>query len=122
TYIRAGADWVTVHVEACSHLHRALSQIREAGARAGVALNPATPPECLRYILNDLDLVLVMSVNPGFGGQSFIGSAYQKVRDIKALVDTRAIDISVDARVKPDNAGALARAGGSVLVVGGGAL
>jgi ribulose-phosphate 3-epimerase len=118
TYVRAGADWVTVHVEACTHLQRALSLIREAGARAGVALNPGTSPECLRYVLDDLDLVLVMSVNPGFGGQSFISSAYQKIRDIKILVASRAVEVSVDGGVKRDNAGALARAGASVLVAG----
>src|SRR5438477_705669 len=74
TYLRAGADILTVHVEACRHLHRALTQIREAGGRAGVALNPSTPPAMVEYVLGDLDLVLVMSVDPGFGGQSFIPS------------------------------------------------
>ena len=118
TYVRAGADWVTVHVEACTHLHRVLSLIREGGARAGVALNPATPPECLRYILDDVDLVLVMSVNPGFGGQSFIPSTYQKIRDIRSLLESRTVEVSVDGGVKHDNAGAIARAGASVLVAG----
>ncbi len=80
TYVKAGADYVTVHAEACAHLERALAMIREAGARAGVALNPSTPPEVLEYVLDDLDLVLVMSVNPGFGGQSFIPTAYEKIR------------------------------------------
>jgi len=118
TYVRAGADWVTVHVEACTHLQRALAQIREAGAKAGVALNPGTSPDSLRYVLDDLDLVLVMSVNPGFGGQSFISSAYQKIRDIRSLIVSRAVEVSVDGGVKRDNAGALVRAGASVLVAG----
>jgi len=118
TYVRAGADWVTVHLEACTHLQRTLAQIREAGARAGVALNPGTSPEGLRYVLDDLDLVLVMSVNPGFGGQTFIASAYQKIRDIRSLVGSRVIEVSVDGGVKRDNAAALAQAGASVLVAG----
>src|SRR6185436_4095924 len=80
TYVRAGADLITVHVEACRHLQRCLAQIREAGARAGVALNPGTPPGAIEWVLDDIDLVLVMSVNPGFGGQSFIPTAYAKVR------------------------------------------
>lgn len=118
TYVRAGADLVTVHVEACRHLQRCLSQIREAGARAGVALNPATPPEEIRYILDDLDLVLVMSVNPGFGGQSFIPTSYAKIQEIRGLLDGRAVEVSVDGGVKRDIAGALAKAGASVLVAG----
>jgi ribulose-phosphate 3-epimerase len=118
TYVRAGADWLTVHTEACTHLQRTLAQIREAGARAGVALNPGTSPEGLRYVLDDLDLVLVMSVNPGFGGQSFIPSSYQKIRDIRSLIALRTIEISVDGGVKKDNAGALAQAGASMLVAG----
>ena len=118
TYVRAGADWVTVHLEACTHLQRTLAQIREAGARAGVALNPGTSPEGLRYVLDDLDLVLVMSVNPGFGGQTFIASAYQKIRDIRSLVGSRATEVSVDGGVKRDNAATLAQAGASVLVAG----
>src|SRR5688572_9282775 len=78
-FVRAGADYVTVHAEATAHLQRALAQIREAGARAGVSLNPSTPPEVVEYVLDDVDLVLVMSVNPGFGGQKFIPSAYAKL-------------------------------------------
>ncbi len=80
TFVRAGADLVTVHVEACPHLHRTLHQIREAGAKAGVALNPSTPPQAIEWVLDSLDLILVMSVNPGFGGQSFIPSSLAKVR------------------------------------------
>src|SRR5262249_49329322 len=118
TYIRAGADLVTVHVEACPHLQRTLTQIREAGARSGVALNPSTPPSVLEYVLADLDLILVMSVNPGFGGQSFIPTAYAKLRQLRALAGSRAIELSVDGGVSPRNAGALAEAGAGVLVAG----
>jgi len=118
TYVKAGADYLTVHVEACPHLERALTLIREAGARSGVALNPSTPPEVLQYVLDDLDLVLVMSVNPGFGGQSFIPTAYEKIRRLRALLGTRDILVSVDGGVKVENAGPLARAGATVLVAG----
>jgi ribulose-phosphate 3-epimerase len=118
TYVRAGADLVTVHVEAATHLQRCLAQIREAGGRAGVALNPATPPSSMAYVLEDLDLILVMSVNPGFGGQSFIPTTYEKIREIKALLGSRPVDISVDGGVKRDNAGRLAAAGATVLVAG----
>ncbi|HET7875912.1 MAG TPA: ribulose-phosphate 3-epimerase [Methylomirabilota bacterium] len=118
TYVRAGADWVTVHAEACPHLQRVLAQIREAGARAGVALNPSTPPGVLQYVLDDLDLVLVMSVNPGFGGQSFIATSFEKVRQLRALLGNRPALVSVDGGVKKDNAGALAKAGAQVLVAG----
>ncbi len=105
TYVKAGADYVTVHAEACAHLERALAMIREAGARAGVALNPSTPPEVLQYVLDDLDLVLVMSVNPGFGGQSFIPTAYEKIRRLRAMLADRPVLVSVDGGVKADNAG-----------------
>ena len=118
TYVRAGADLVTIHVEACPHLQRCLAQIREAGARAGVALNPSTHPGALEYVLDDLDLILVMSVNPGFGSQSFIPSAYAKVRQLKTLAAHRPIEISVDGGVNPDRAAALAQAGAGVLVAG----
>jgi ribulose-phosphate 3-epimerase len=118
TYVKAGADFVTVHAEACTHLQRALSQIREAGARAGVALNPSTPPEVLQYVLDDLDLVLVMSVNPGFGGQSFIPTAYEKIRRTRALLAGRDVLVSVDGGVKASNAPLLAQAGATVLVAG----
>jgi ribulose-phosphate 3-epimerase len=117
-FVAAGADIVTVHVEACPHLQRVLTQIREAGARAGAALNPATPPETLAYVLDDLDLVLVMSVNPGFGGQRFIPSAYAKLRRLRAMLGERAVDISVDGGVKPERVRPLAEAGATVLVAG----
>jgi ribulose-phosphate 3-epimerase len=118
TYVRAGADMVTVHVEACPHLQRCLTRIREAGAKAGVALNPSTPPGILRYVLDDLDLVLVMSVNPGFGGQSFIPASYAKVREVRSLIGPRPIEISVDGGVGTSRAAALAEAGADILVAG----
>jgi ribulose-phosphate 3-epimerase len=118
TYVRAGADWITIHAEACPHLERALTQIREAGARAGVALNPSTPPGVIEYVLDDLDLVLVMSVNPGFGGQSFIPTAYEKIRKVRALLGKRPVLISVDGGVKREHAASLAQAGAEVLVAG----
>jgi ribulose-phosphate 3-epimerase len=118
TYVKSGADYVTVHVEASTHLERTLSLIREAGARSGVALNPSTPPEVLQYVLDDLDLVLVMSVNPGFGGQSFIPTAYQKIRRVRAMLGDRPALLSVDGGVKADNAAPLAQAGATVLVAG----
>ena len=117
-FVAAGADMVTVHAEATPHLQRVLAQIREAGAKAGVALNPSTPPDVLEYVLDDLDLVLVMSVNPGFGGQAFIPSAYEKIRRIKALVAGRPIEVSVDGGVKRDHVRPLADAGATVLVAG----
>jgi ribulose-phosphate 3-epimerase len=117
-FARAGADLLTVHAEACPHLDRTLTQIRELGARAGVALNPATPPEVLEYVLDDLDLVLVMSVNPGFGGQKFIPEAYRKIRRLRTMLGTRAVEVSVDGGVKLEHARPLAAEGASVLVAG----
>jgi ribulose-phosphate 3-epimerase len=117
-FVAAGADMVTVHVEACTHLQRTLAHIRELGARAGVALNPSTPPSALEYVLDDLDLVLVMSVNPGFGGQSFIPSAHRKIRELRKLVGTRPVDVSVDGGVKAGLAKSLAEDGASTLVAG----
>ena len=118
TYVRAGADLLTVHVEACPHLARVLHQIREAGAKAGVALNPATGPQAIEWVLDNLDLILVMSVNPGFGGQSFIPSSLAKVRQVKNLIGGRPIEISVDGGVNREKAGPLARAGATTLVAG----
>jgi ribulose-phosphate 3-epimerase len=117
-FVAAGADMVTVHVEACPHLQRTLAQIRELGARAGVALNPATPVSTLELVLDDIDLVLVMSVNPGFGGQSFIPTAHRKIRELRALLGNRSVDVSVDGGVKVDLAAALAADGASTLVAG----
>jgi len=117
-FVRAGADLLTVHVEACPHLHRTLQQIKEAGAKAGVALNPSTPPDSIEWVLDSLDLILVMSVNPGFGGQSFIPHSLAKLRQIRTLVGSRPIEISVDGGVVRDKAGLLAKAGATTLVAG----
>jgi ribulose-phosphate 3-epimerase len=117
-FVRSGADLLTVHAEACPHLHRTIQQIKEAGARAGVALNPSTPPENIEWVLDDLDLILVMSVNPGFGGQSFIPGSLAKLRQIKSLVGSRPIEISVDGGVNRDRASLLAQAGATTLVAG----
>jgi ribulose-phosphate 3-epimerase len=118
----AGADWLTVHAEAVVHLHRAIHQIKATGARAGVALNPSTPPEVLDWVLEDLDLVLVMSVNPGFGGQSLIESAFRKLSHLRERVDRLGLAtlIEVDGGVKPDNARRFTEAGAHVLVSGSG--
>jgi ribulose-phosphate 3-epimerase len=117
-FARAGADLLTVHAEACPHLQRTLTQIRGLGARAGVALNPGTHPSAIEYVLDDLDLVLVMSVNPGFGGQAFIPSAYRKVREVRAMLGTRPADVSVDGGVKLEHVRPLADDGASILVAG----
>jgi ribulose-phosphate 3-epimerase len=117
-FVAAGADQITVHVEACLHLQRTLTQVRELGAKAGAALNPSTPPDVLDWVLDDLDLVLVMSVNPGFGGQRFIPSAYAKLREITARVSARPIDVSVDGGVKLEHVAPLVAHGATVLVAG----
>ena len=117
-FVSAGADMVTVHAEASPHLQRALAQIRELGAKAGVALNPATPPDALQYVLDDLDLVLVMSVNPGFGGQQLIPAVLPKIRLVRTMLDRRPVDVSVDGGVKVEHARALAEHGAPVLVAG----
>jgi len=117
-FVAAGAAIVTVHAEACPHLQRTLVQIRELGGRAGVALNPSTSPEVLRYVLDDLDLVLVMSVNPGFGGQAFLPSAHRKIRDVRAILGDRPVAVSVDGGVTAQLARTLVRDGASILVAG----
>jgi ribulose-phosphate 3-epimerase len=117
-FVAAGADMVTVHAEACPHLQRTLAMIRELGARAGVALNPATLPETIEYVLDDLDLVLVMSVNPGFGGQQFIPAVYPKIRRVRAMLGSRPVEVSVDGGVKVEHARPLAEHGASILVAG----
>lgn len=117
-FIAAGADLVTVHAEACPHLQRTLAHIRELGAKAGVALNPSTPSDVIDFVLDDLDLVLVMSVNPGFGGQKFIPAVLPKIRQVRTLLGDRAADVSVDGGVKVDHARLLAEHGASVLVAG----
>lgn len=117
---KAGADWVTVHAESCKHLHSTVARIHELGMKAGVALNPATPVSALDYVIDDLDMVLVMSVNPGFGGQSFIPSALRKVREVRALADSRGLDINieVDGGVNLKNVTDVIDAGANVIVAG----
>lgn len=117
-FARAGADSITVHAEAGPHLHRSLQAIRAEGKRAGVAINPATPVSVLEHVVGDIDLILIMSVNPGFGGQKFIPAALDKIRQARALIGGRAIDLEVDGGVTVDNAKALAEAGADLLVAG----
>ena len=119
-FAAAGADWISVHVEASPHLHRTLQQIRSAGAKAGVVLNPHTSEESIRHVLPDLDLVLVMSVNPGFGGQSFIPSALPKLSALRDAIDAAGLDVAleVDGGVAPPTAGRVVDAGARVLVAG----
>jgi ribulose-phosphate 3-epimerase len=118
TYVRAGGNALTVHVEACPHLHRTLARIRDLGARAGVALNPGTPTTALDYVLDVADLVLVMSVNPGFGGQAFVPATYAKLVDLRNRLDERPVDVSVDGGVKLEHCRPLALRGATTLVVG----
>ena len=118
TYKDVGADIITVHAEVSDHLDRTLSHIRDLGCRAGVSLNPQTPEECLRYVLDRLDLVLVMSVNPGFGGQSFIPTMVDKISRIREMLDGRDVDIEVDGGITPDTAPAVVAAGATALVAG----
>jgi ribulose-phosphate 3-epimerase len=119
-FAKAGADVLTVHVEACPHLHRTIQQIRELGVKAGVTLNPATPLAALEEVLPDVDLVLVMSVNPGFGGQSFIPGAAERVRRLRAMLDGAGspAELEVDGGIKPENAREVVEAGATVLVAG----
>ena len=117
-FANAGADYITVHAEATTHLDRSLQAIRQLGKKAGVSLNPATPETVLEYVIDKLDLVLVMSVNPGFGGQSFIESQLQKIERIRKMIGDRDILIEVDGGVTPANAAAVAGAGADVLVAG----
>ncbi len=119
-FARAGADLVSVHAEVSPHLHRTLQAIRAAGARPAVALNPSTSLECLDYVLGDCEMVLLMTVNPGFGGQRYIPAVTEKVRRLRALADARgqALDIEVDGGVKPDTIAEVAAAGANVFVAG----
>lgn len=117
-FANAGADVITVHAEATSHLDRSLQAIRSLGKKAGVSLNPATPASVLKHVLDRLDLVLVMTVNPGFGGQSFIPAMLEKIAEVRDMVRGRNIDIEVDGGVTRANAAEVARAGANVLVAG----
>jgi len=117
-FARAGADSITVHAEAGPHLHRSLQAIKAEGKRAGVAINPATPLSMVEHILDDIDLLLVMTINPGFGGQTFIPATLEKVRQANALIGNRPIDLEVDGGVTTENIGEIARAGANVFVAG----
>jgi len=121
-FIEAGADILTVQVEACTHLHRTVHAIKERGVRAGVALNPATPLESLAYILPDVDLVMVMTVNPGFGGQEFIPAMLPKIEHLKRIITKQklTVEIEVDGGIKVENIGEVARRGGDIFVAGSG--
>ncbi|WP_374333648.1 ribulose-phosphate 3-epimerase [Aestuariivirga sp.] len=118
SFAKAGADIITVHAEAGPHLDRTLQAIRAMGKKAGVSLNPATPASVLKHVMDRLDLILVMSVNPGFGGQSFIPAMLEKISELRDMVGGRNIDIEVDGGVTRHNAGDIVRAGANVLVAG----
>ena len=119
-FAKAGSDIITVHEEACVHLHRTVQLIKSTGKKAGVSIVPSTPPEVLDYILPELDLVLVMSVNPGFGGQEFIASSLDKIKVLRKKIDAtgRQIDLQVDGGIKPGIAAKVVAAGADVLVAG----
>jgi ribulose-phosphate 3-epimerase len=117
-FAKAGSDVITVHAEAGPHLHRSLQAIRALGKKAGVSLNPATPEDVVEYVLDDVDLILVMTVNPGFGGQKFIPSGLEKSRRLKAMIGDRPIDLEVDGGVTADNAMDVVAAGANWLVAG----
>ncbi len=119
-FAAAGADIITVHPEAGPHLHRTIELVKSFGKRAGVALNPATPPDAVDYVLDDVDLILVMTVNPGFGGQSFIASQLEKMAAIRRRIDgrSRSIDLEVDGGINDDTARLAVKAGADVLVAG----
>ena len=119
-FVRAGASTLGIHVETCPHLHRSVAQIREAGARAAVVLNPATPASSVEPVLGDVDQVLVMTVNPGFGGQKFIESTLPKIETLRRWIDERDLDVDleVDGGVGPETIARVARAGANVFVAG----
>lgn len=117
-FAKAGCDIITVHAEAGPHLHRSLQTVKSLGKKAGVSINPATPESAIEYVLDTVDLILVMTVNPGFGGQKFIGATEEKIRRIKAMIGSRPIEIEVDGGIAPDTAGVAAKAGANVLVAG----
>jgi ribulose-phosphate 3-epimerase len=117
-FAKAGSDIITVHVEAGPHLHRSLQAIRNLGKKAGVTMNPATPVETIEHVIDVVDLVLVMSVNPGFGGQKYIPAATEKIRRVKALIGNRPIDLEVDGGVTAENAAEVIGAGANALVAG----
>jgi ribulose-phosphate 3-epimerase len=119
-FVTAGADKITVHVETVNHLHRSIQLIRSLGASPGVSLNPATPPDMIEYILEDLDMVLVMTVNPGFEGQAFISQVVPKIELLRQIIDEKhlKVDIEVDGGINPDTIAGVAAAGANVFVAG----
>ena len=117
-FAEAGADIITVHAEACKHLDKTLATIKDYGLKAGVSLNPSTDEACLKYVLDKIDLVLVMSVNPGFGGQSFIESQLQKIASVKELCSSYNIEVEVDGGINPMTAAECVAAGADILVAG----
>jgi len=121
-FVKAGADIITVHYEASKHLHRTVNWIKESGIKAGVSLNPATPLFSLDFILSEVDMVLLMSVNPGFGGQSFIPRTLTKIRQLREIIQEEGyrVEIEVDGGVKVDNAAEIAQSGADILVIGSG--
>jgi len=119
-FVQAGADSITVHVETCPHIHRTIQTIRSFGVKAAIALNPATSLSTIEYMLEEVDMILLMSVNPGFGGQNFIASTLKKIRELRNQIQSRNLDIEiqVDGGIKLDNAREIVEAGASVLVAG----
>ncbi|MCD6490608.1 MAG: ribulose-phosphate 3-epimerase [Thermodesulfobacterium sp.] len=119
-FAEAGADWISIHAEATKHLHRAIWKIKELGKKAGVALNPHTPIEVIKYVLEDLDYVLIMTVNPGFGGQKFIKNCLSKIRELKNMIDKKELEIliQVDGGINSETAPEVIKAGANVLVAG----
>lgn len=120
-FAKSGADWITVHQEACRHLHRTLALIKEQGAKAGVVLNPATPVATIEHVLTDLDMVLLMTVNPGFGGQKFIHNVVPKIKQLRQMLDERGlghVEIEIDGGVNTETARLCETAGATVLVAG----
>lgn len=119
-FVKAGCDIITVHQEACVHLHRTIQNIKSHGIKAGVVLNPATPVDMIKHVLPDLDMVLLMSVNPGFGGQSFIPCVLDKIKELKAIIDSQGlnIDIEVDGGISPKNVAEVVQAGANIIVAG----
>ncbi len=117
-FAEAGADILSIHAEAGPHLHRSLQAVRDLGVKAGVALNPATPAEAIEYVLDQIDLICVMTVNPGFGGQKFIHNQIDKVRKLKAMIGDRPIHIEIDGGITPETAPLMSAAGADVLVAG----
>ncbi|SHJ21476.1 ribulose-5-phosphate 3-epimerase [Aureimonas altamirensis DSM 21988] len=117
-FAKAGADYITIHAEATKHLDRSLQAIRDLGKKAGVSLNPGTPEQAIEYVLDRVDLILLMTVNPGFGGQAFIPAVVDKVRRVKQMIGDRPIHIEIDGGVAPDTAPLVVEAGANVLVAG----